>query len=280
MSNLDNIMEELLNKYEQGRCSVEEIAVVEEHLAQMEKDYIPGYGDLRESIDQTAVEIDVESLINKRNEEMESKLKRFEQGESDLEEIKVVESFLSDQNRIKIPFYQDFILAERQVKFGTEVSSIIETMELEALLQAYEEGSISDKDLLRVESMMESISASDIPEYQSFIDQEKSIVCNIDVLHVIEPEAKVVPFGSNNSWRQWGMIAASLVFVLAAIFVLKPNGENTTLASEDHNTIEIEDADEALEFTLAALGLTSKKMKKGTDNMKHLKDLRHTQIYK
>lgn len=280
MSNLDKIMEELLNKYEQGLCSVDEVAQVEKYLAQMEQDYIPGYGDLRESIDQTVSNIDVEGLIKKRNEEMELMLKRFEQDESDLNEIKIVESFLADQSRLNMPLYQQFVLSERQVKFTKDVAGIIEKVELDKLLQAYEEGSISDDNLPKVESLIDSISASDIPEYQSFVDREKEIVCNIDVLDIIQPEAKVVPFGSSNSWRQWGMIAASLVFVLAAIFVLKPDGENTTLASQDNNTIEIEDADEALEFTLAALGLTSKNMKKGTDNMKHLKDLRHTQIYK
>ena len=69
-------------------------------------------------------------------------------------------------------------------------------------------------------------------------------------------------------------------FCTSSNFVLKPDSSDATLANQDNNTIEIEDAAEALEFTLAALGLTSKNMKKGTENMKYLKDLRHTQIYK
>lgn len=280
MSNLDRIAEELLEKYEQGLCSVEEKAQVEKHLADMEQDFVPGYEDLKESIEDSSLHIDVKNLITKRNLEMNQMLDRFERGECDLEETKTVESFLADQDRLNIPLYQKFILAERQIKAPFSSTSIIEKIEVETLLDSYEDGTISDNDLTAIESVIDSISINDIPNYKAFIEQEKAISSNINVLDLIEPEVKVVPLNPGRSWRQWGMIAASLVFVLAAIFVLKPDSSDATLANQDNNTIEIEDADEALEFTLAALGLTSKNMKKGTENMKHLKDLRHTQIYK
>lgn len=280
MSNLDRIAEELLEKYEQGLCSAEEKAQVEKHLADMEQDFVPGYEDLKESVEESFLQIDVETLITKRNLEMNQMLDRFERGESDLEETKTVESFLADQDRLNIPLYQKFILAERQIKAPFSSASIVKKIELDSLLKSYEDGSISDSDLVQVESAVDSISIDDIPNYKAFIEQEKAISSNINVLDLIEPEVKVVPLNPARSWRQWGMIAASLVFVLAAIFVLKPDSSVATLANQDNNTIEIEDADEALEFTLAALGLTSKKMNKGTENMKHLKDLRHTQIYK
>ena len=280
MSNLDRIAEELLEKYEQGLCSVEEKVQVEKYLADMEQDFVPGYEDLKESIEDSSLHIDVKSLITKRNLEMKQMLDRFERGECDLKGTKTVESFLADQDRLNIPLYQNFILAERQIRAPFSSTSIIETIEVEALLNSYEDGTISDNDLTTVESVIDSISIDDIPSYKAFIEQEKAISSNINVLDLIEPEVKVVPLNPGRSWRQWGMIAASLVFVLAAIFVLKPDSSDATLANQDNNTIEIEDAAEALEFTLAALGLTSKNMKKGTENMKYLKDLRHTQIYK
>ena len=280
MSNLDRIAEELLEKYEQGLCSVEEKVQVEKHLADMEQDFVPGYEDLKESIEDSSLHIDVKSLITKRNLEMNQMLDRFERDECDLEGTKTVESFLADQNRLNIPLYQNFILAERQIRAPFSSTSIIEKIEVESLLDSYEDGTISDNDLTAIESVIDSISIDDIPSYKAFIEQEKANSSNINVLDLIEPEVKVVPLDPSRSWRLWGMIAASLVFVLAAIFVLKPDSSDATLANQDNNTIEIEDAAEALEFTLAALGLTSKNMKKGTENMKYLKDLRHTQIYK
>lgn len=164
--------------------------------------------------------------------------------------------------------YETFIINERNVKSTIDVELLVQshTGGLDALLEQQENG------IQRT--------------YTDFIESEKQLKSNIDVDSLIKEklnkttreEPKIIPL--RKTIKRYVAVAAVFVAIISAVFLMKPtNSGNDGYASglSDAETIE---AEKALEQTLAALGMAKTNLDKGRENMKALKNLKHTRIFK
>ena len=134
------------------------------------------------------------------------------------------------------------------------------TLEEEAQLSAYFSSNKVSDDYSEVALLFKAFSANkDIsaPELEAPLIEHSTQRAN----------AKVVRFGTN-----WRAIAAILVVALAALFVVKSSLNESTEMKATY--VEVDDPEEALEYTKMALAMLSKNYKKGsaeiTNNMNSL----------
>lgn len=197
-------------------------------------------------------DIDVALLLNVNNGEMDQEIENHGLGE----------------------IYESFVQAERNIKSDIDV---------ELLVQSHTGGldSLLDQQEMGVEGA-----------YNEFLHNEKQLKSSIDVESLInerssettgedrtdkEP-AKIIPL--RRFIRRYASIAAVFVAIVAAVFLLNPDfngGEKYADGLSDSERIE---AEKALEQTLAALGMAKTNLDKGRENMKALKNLKHTRIFK
>lgn len=273
----------LIEQYEKGLCNAEETRLVEAFLEAEDKDgmeMIHSYISLQKT---KTSKLDVNQLVATRTAEMEDLLRFYEEGHiSDVDKI-VVEDFLQDKELIKIEAYSEFITSESKLVTNITAGKVVETYERSMLLNRYENGNVTDIESTLIDQLFVESESSLESNYQSYIQSEKLKRSSLDVEKLLQKdskEAKVVPMSPTYNWRKLAGIAAIFIlFLTAAYNVNKIFGDEMVLAS-NVNTVEIEDPDLALEYTLAALGLTGKKLNKGTENMKLLDGLKHTEIFK
>lgn len=244
---------------------------------------------------------------------IESLLVKYEQGTCSDEELKQVETFLGEQDKIEIDAYKNFVSSEKEIKYHVDVLGLIneetsdlnieqELIESESLLKNEQYSAFINQEKsiqsdLNVDELLHDYDV--VPEnidqllaeqeksmgslYNKFIEQEaqKNLTTNISkFLNNEKSETKVVPLRKAGTWKRLTAIAAIFVFALAAIFVLRQNVSQSNPVLAEVNGVEITDPEEALAYTLSILNKTSVNMQKGTDNMKVLTQLEHTQIYK
>lgn len=267
-------LEELLSKYEQGLCNAEETLFVEGVLNDAEAEAFPLYDAFVQKEREIISSLEVDLVIE--DETPERLLERFEAGTATSSQSDKIESLFDNTEKSMPAEYQAFVELERSYQSNLNVEEFVSE-----LVKNTEE----NIDQLLKQSELQSSSA-----YSSFLDAERARVSRTDVADLIRrhveeqesspTEAKVVPMRSLASrWKSLAGIAAVLIVMLTAV-VLFPTNEEDTGGYATVNGKQIDDPELAMEYALAILGKTSKEFEKGTDNMRHLKDLRHTEIFK
>jgi len=252
----------LLDKFEAGNCSAEEELLVdgilEAQAEGMDTVYEAFLNEERLSASSSHVQLIVQA----------------EDGE--LDEILDVQA--SDMGSI----YKDFVASAKNEHAEFDVDLLLQAHDgrLDKMLEQQEMGEAYDKFVAAEKGL---VSKTDvelvIQAHTGGLDELLEHVKEVLPVEVDEEEAKVIPLSSR--WKKYRGIAAIFVVALAAIFLLQTsNGWGDNQFADGLSVEERKEAELALEQTLAALGMTKNKLDKGTENMKLLKSLKHTEIFK
>lgn len=285
----------LITKIDAGNASKEDQILFEEILEAQASDMGDLYTsftanekaqesseDVNELVDMTSSGIDNALTEQKANMgELYNEYVAYAQNQSSVLDVNLVVQMESGEldealaNHGLGAVYEAFIENERNVQSILDVDLLIQsqTGSLDSLLEQQEEGLVGS--------------------YGDFVQQEKQLKSKTDVSSLIQDRiennekndeesdndgAKIIPF--RKFIRRATAVAAIGLVVIAAVFMLNPT-ENNGLASGDGlSDMERIEAEKALDYTLAALGVTTKKLDKGRENMKALQNLKHTRIFK
>ena len=238
----------LLEKYERGQCSDEESAIVESFLEDSEDN-----SELFESF-----------VENEKNLV------------SSINVLDVLEAYqLSDTQDISdIPAYSEFINTERTSTSSIDVTRLANDL----LFEKFEKGETNIAENREIDQILNEMESSFKNEYKDYIHAERFRKSSLKTDVLLQSDSNIVPIQKNRfQWKQLVGIAAILLAVFSTVFFLQKQDSSDQYVEAG---TEIEDPEEALAFTMAMLGITSEQMKKGTDNLKLLDELKHTQIYK
>ena len=170
--------------------------------------------------------------------------------------------------------YERFIQTERNIQSRIDV---------ELLIQSHTGG---------LDSLLDQQEMGIDGAYDVFLNKEKQVKSSLDVESIInnrsantstedssdkEP-AKIIPM--RRIVKRYTAVAAVFFAIIAAVFLLNPDFSGGEVADNNLSDSERIEAEKALEQTLAALGMAKTNLDKGKENMKALKNLKHTRIFK
>lgn len=236
-------IEALLLKFEAGQCTAEESSRVEQFLEQEAQSTPDIYG----------------AFVNtERNKTSSSEFEHILAQDEDM-----MDAFLDSQLADMGTNYQDYISASRTQTSKIDFDQIVESNP--SMLDAFLEEQEQEVD----------------PLYTALIEDTVKQRSKLELSKLIplEQEATIRTMSGRSWYRPVSAVAAALLCVFAVVFLMRNPATEVEAYAELTPQEELE-AKQALEYTLAALGMTKNKLSKGTKNLHVLKALEHTEIFK
>lgn len=191
----------------------------------------------------------------------------------------------SQENQDEIEFdampseYKLWTEHEKKIVFDTSMAHLVhDKVDIEKALDAFANDHATTEQIALVEQMIadQATFLKSDEHYKQFIAEERNIQLQ-KAIHVTDKKtdtAKVIPL--RRSWRKLAGIAAMFIMVMTAGLW----GYQQTQKQVFAETIEIQDPDEALRITLAALGLAGQEIEKGTNQFSKIKHVSKTNIFR
>ena len=283
-------MDKLLEKYESGQCTKVESAKVEDWLKKQEWS-----NDHMQSCNQSVKDIrygkSVMDVLQNEESYLDQLLTLFAESKTSEDESDWVESFLQHENEANPDLYDQYNdlmktqLSKSLHSIDTDADETQwELIDMPSLYQDYvahfKQEQYSKDISIEDQNAVTQIEIEEMPQiYNDYIAAMQSQEFNPTVESILtsketqKKEAKVISLNT----KIWRAVAAVGFLIIGFFAVQNFTSNNNSLAS---NTIEITDPDEALELTLAALGAAAHSLETGNNQLRKIKAVEKTDVFK